>query len=219
MYNSDCQICNRKKECNGVCKHKNLCKLYVTKIDEGVVRMKRTNVNAKLLIRRTVRAVGYDLAAAQAVVVPAHGKCPVKTGLAMALPPGCYGRIAPRSGLALKRFIDIGARVIDSDYRGEVGVILFNIGTEDFVVNMGNKIARLIFEKIKTPILKEVNDLEATRRGNKGYGSTGISTKNSETSQEIKFRTTNSNQTKSVQSVSKSSSMETVQDPRNLISY
>ena len=58
----------------------------------------------------------------------------------MALPPGCYGRIAPRSGIALK-FIDIGAGVIDSDYRGEIGVILFNFGDEDFVVNMGDRIA------------------------------------------------------------------------------
>ena len=71
------------------------------KIDEGVVRIKRTNVNAKLPIRGTAGTTGYDLAAAQAAVVPAHGKCLVKTGFAMALPPGCYGRIAPRSGLAL----------------------------------------------------------------------------------------------------------------------
>ena len=91
---------------------------------------------------------------------------------------------------------------------------MFNFGTEDFVVNMGDKIAQLIFEKIKTPVIKEVNALEATGRGNKGYGSTGIITENSEASQEIKFRATNSDQTKSVQSVSKRSSMKIVQDPR-----
>ena len=111
--------------------------------------MKRMNVNAKLPIRGTKGAVGYDLAAVQPVVVPAHGKCLVKIGLAMALPPSCYGRIAPRSGLAPKKFIYVGARVIDSDCRGEVGVILFNFGSEDLVVNMGDKIAQLIFEKIK----------------------------------------------------------------------
>ena len=76
-----------------------------------------------------------------------HGKCLVKTGLAMALPPGCYGRVAPRSGLALKKFIDVGAGVIDSDYRGKLGVILFNFSNEDFVINMGDRIAQLIFEK------------------------------------------------------------------------
>ena len=132
------------------------------------------NVNAKLPVRGTEGAAGYDLAAAQAAVVPAHGKCLVKTGLAMALPPGCYGRIAPRSGLALKKFIDVGAGVIDADYRGEVGVILFNFGEEDFVVNMGDRIAQLIFEKIKTPIVKETNELEGTDRGAVGYGSTGM---------------------------------------------
>ena len=67
-----------------------------------MVKMKRVNKNAKLPVRGTSGAAGYDLAAVEATVVPAHGKCLVKTGLSMALPPGCYGRIAPRSGLALK---------------------------------------------------------------------------------------------------------------------
>ena len=78
-------------------------------------------------------AAGYDLTVAQATVVPAHCKCLVKTGLAMALSPGCYGRIAPRSGLPLTKIHDVGAGVIDADYRGEVGVIPFNFGKEDFV--------------------------------------------------------------------------------------
>ena len=65
----------------------------------------------------------------------------------MALSPGFYGRIAPRSGLAFKNFIDVGARVVSSDCRGELDVILFNFGSDDFVVNMGDKVAQLIFEK------------------------------------------------------------------------
>ena len=128
---------------------------------------------AKLLVKGTSGVAGYDLSVAQAAVVPAHGKCLVKTSLAMALPLGCYGRVAPRSGLALKKFIDVGAGVIDADYRGEVGVVLFNFGEEDFVVNMGDRIAQLIFEKIKTPVIKESDNLEGTDRGTKGYGSTG----------------------------------------------
>ena len=106
---------------------------------EEVVKIKRVNKNAKLPVRGTNGPAGYDLAAVEATVVPAHGKYLVKTGLAMALPPGCYGRIAPRSGLALKKFIDVGAGIIDADYRGEVGAVLFNFGDEDFVVNMGDK--------------------------------------------------------------------------------
>ena len=76
----------------------------------------------------------------------------------MPLPPGCYGRIAPRSGLGLKKFIDVGVGVIDSDYRGKLDVIFSNFGSEGFVVNMENKIAQLIFEKIKTPEIKEVSE-------------------------------------------------------------
>ena len=60
---------------------------------------------------------------------------------------GCYGRIAPRSYLALKKFIDVGAGVIDEDYRGETGVVLFNLRDEDFEINMGDKIAQLILRK------------------------------------------------------------------------
>ena len=65
--------------------------------EEGAIKMKRMNVNAKLLIRGIERVAGYDLVVAQATVVPAHGKCLVETGLAMALHPSCYGRIASRS--------------------------------------------------------------------------------------------------------------------------
>ena len=74
--------------------------------------------------------------------------------------------------LALKKFRDVGAGIIDANYRGEVGAVLFNFGDEDFVVNMGDRIAQLIFEKIKTPEIKEMNDLEGTDRGIGGYGST-----------------------------------------------
>ena len=103
--------------------------------------MKRVCKNAKLPIRGTAGAAGYDLVVAQAAIVLAHGKVLVKTGLSMVLPPGCHGRIAPRSGLALEKIIDVGAGAMDSDYKGQLGVILFNFGSENFVVNMGDKIA------------------------------------------------------------------------------
>ena len=177
MYTNECKICKFKNECKAECKHHKFCKLYVIKNDEGdeVVKIKRMNVNARLPVRSSEGAAGYDLSAAHPAVVPAHGKCLVKTGLAMAIPNGCYGRIAPRSGLALKKFIDIGASVIDADYRGEVGVILFNFSDTDFEVNMGDRIAQIIFEKIKTPPIKELDSLEGTDRGTGGYGSTGTS--------------------------------------------
>ena len=135
----NCQIGKSKNQCIKPCKHRNLCKLYVIKTEEGVVQMKRLCKNAKLPIRGTARAIGYDLPIAQATVVLTHGKLLVKTSLAMALPPGCYGRIALKSGLTLKKFIDVETGVTNSDYRGELGVILFNFGSEDFIVNMGDK--------------------------------------------------------------------------------
>ena len=76
------------------------------------------------------------------------------------MPTGYYGRTAPRSGLALKNFIDVGAGVVDEDYRGELGVVLFNFGEEDFKINMGDKIAQLVFEKIKTPVIVDTDSLE-----------------------------------------------------------
>ena len=79
-------------------------------------------------------------------------------------------------GISTKKSIDVGAGVIDSNYRGEVGVILFNFGSEDFIINMGDRIAQLIFEKIKTPMIKETNELEGTDRGIGGYGSFGVKT-------------------------------------------
>ena len=100
------------------------------------------------------------------------------TGLSISFPAGLYARIAPRSGLALKKFIDIGAGVVDSDYRGEVGVVLFNHGDQDFQVKMGDRIAQLILEKIDTPPVEEVQCLDDTVRGTGGFGSTGVKSSN-----------------------------------------
>ena len=86
----------------------------------------------------------------------------MKTGISVQFPTGLYAKIAPRSGLALKKFIDVGAGVVDADYRGEVGVVLFNHGDQDFEVKMGDRIAQLILEKISTPAVEEVSRLDDT---------------------------------------------------------
>lgn len=106
-------------------------------------------------------------------MVPAHGKAIVKTDIQVELPEGCYGRVAPRSGLAAKNFIDVGAGVIDEDYRGNVGVVLFNHSEVDFTVAKGDRIAQLICERIFYPTIEEVDDLTDTKRGAGGFGSTG----------------------------------------------
>jgi len=98
----------------------------------------------------------------------------VKTDLSIAVPAGTYGRVAPRSGLAWKHSIDVGAGVIDADYRGNVGVILFNHSDKDFKVEIGDRIAQLIIERIELPHVQEVDELDDTIRGGGGFGSTGV---------------------------------------------
>ena len=110
LYDTDCKICKRKNVNQNECKHRNPCKLYVIKNEEEILRVKRMNVNAKLPVRGSSGAAGYDLSAAQSAVISAHGQCLAKTGQAISMPPGCYGRIAPRSGLAIKKNYRRGGR-------------------------------------------------------------------------------------------------------------
>ncbi|KAG6461674.1 deoxyuridine 5'-triphosphate nucleotidohydrolase [Manduca sexta] len=139
----------------------------------SVLKFTRLSVNAFEPVRGSEKAAGLDLKSAYDYVVPARGKEVVKTDLQIELPPGCYGRVAPRSGLAVKNFIDVGAGVIDEDYRGNVGVVLFNHSDSDFTVKKGDRIAQLICEKIDHPVLQEVSNLSATARAEGGFGSTG----------------------------------------------
>ena len=120
-------------------------------------------------------AAGYDMHALNSGVVPAHGKLCVETGIAMAIPYGNYGRIAPRSGLAAKHMIDVGAGVIDADYRGEVKVLLFNLSDQDFEIKKHDRIAQLIIEKYTPTMLVETDGkLPESERGEGGFGSTGV---------------------------------------------
>ena len=144
----------------------------------GILKVQKLSNNAALPKRGTDGAAGYDLCALQDCTTPAGGKGLVKIGLSISFPTGLYARIAPRSGLALKRFIDVGAGVVDSDYRGEVGVVLFNHGDQDFEVKMGDRIAQLILEKIDTPPVEEVQGLDSTVHGSGGFGSTGVESRN-----------------------------------------
>lgn len=119
-------------------------------------------------------AAGYDLYSAYDYLIKAHGKEMVKTDISIALPSGCYGRVAPRSGLAWKHSIDVGAGVIDEDYRGPVNVILFNHGESNFEIKKGDRIAQLICEKIAHTDIVETDNLDETGRGANGFGSTGV---------------------------------------------
>ena len=122
-------------------------------------------------------SAGYDLYSAKSVAIPPGGRAVVATDLSIACPAGTYGRIAPRSGLAVKKGIDVGAGVVDADYRGPVGVVLFNLGSEEFQVNEGDRIAQLVLEQIIMSPIEVVDKLDETVRGSGGFGSTGVANK------------------------------------------
>lgn len=135
--------------------------------------VKKNSAEAIIPKRASPYSAGYDLFSSIDTTVPSHGKSCIDTGISIAIPPGHYGRIAPRSGLAAKSFIDVGAGVIDEDYRGSLMVLLFNHSDIDFKVTKGDRIAQLILEKISTPEITEVSELDSTIRGTGGFGSTG----------------------------------------------
>lgn len=144
---------------------------------ETSLKVKKIVDNAILPKRGSAAAAGYDLSSCVDATVPARGKAMVRTGLSIKVPSGTYGRVAPRSGLTWKNSIDVGAGVIDEDYRGEVNVILFNHSDVDFQIKAGDRIAQLVLERIVTPDVEEVAELDDTERGAGGFGSTGVAQK------------------------------------------
>lgn len=148
-------------------------------VPTDVMRVQKLNEHATLPTYGSSGAAGMDLYAnfsAEGIgmgsIAPGERRL-IKTGIAIAIPRGHYARVAPRSGLAFKNGIAVMAGVIDEDYRGEVGVILINHGTEDFVVKHGDRIAQLIIEKYTPCLPIEVSSLDDTERGAGGFGSTG----------------------------------------------
>ena len=134
---------------------------------------KRLHAEARLPSRGSARAAGLDLCAVERVTLEAGARAAVRTGLAVAIPAGFYGRVAPRSGLAVRHGIDVLAGVVDSDYRGEILCALVNHGDAPFEIEPGARIAQLVIEAIATPEPAWAEDLEETQRGAGGFGSTG----------------------------------------------
>jgi dUTP pyrophosphatase len=140
---------------------------------------KRLREDATLPTHGSDGAIGLDLYAVpegHVAYIPIGSRLAVPTGLAVAIPKGWYGRLAPRSGLALKHGIDVLAGVIDNDYRGEIKVILVNFGDTAFDIRTGDRIAQLILERADrfNPVWAVDNELPDTRRGTGGFGSTGV---------------------------------------------
>lgn len=131
--------------------------------------------NATVPTKGSALAAGYDLYAAESAVIPAQGQGMVGTDLTICVPIGTYGRVAPRSGLAVKHGISTGAGVVDADYRGEVKVVLFNHSQKDFEISKGDRIAQLVLEQIVNADIRVITEeeLDTTVRGEGGFGSTG----------------------------------------------
>jgi dUTP pyrophosphatase len=135
------------------------------------LKVKKLVSNAFLPTRAYSTSVGLDLYTPEDIIVPSHKIGFVaNTGIAIQLIPDTYGRVAPRSGLSVKG-IDVLAGVIDHQYRGDIGVVLYNHSDEDIAFNRGDKIAQLIIERVYTPAIKHVLELDDTERGDKGFGS------------------------------------------------
>lgn len=142
--------------------------------DSSVLQYQLITKNAQIPKRGSKLAAGFDLYSAYDIVIPPKSRGFVSTDVKIALPHGTYGRISARSGLALIKGIDVVGGVIDADYRGAIGVILFNHSDEEFTVKIGDRIAQLICEKIHYPKLVPVEKFDTTERNTNGFGSTGV---------------------------------------------
>lgn len=118
---------------------------------------------------------GHDLYSAESGVIPPHGRVLIKTNIAMEIPDGFYGHICDRSGLAYKSGMTVLGGIIDSGYRGDIGVVLLNTSDNPFYYNTGDRIAQIIFKQCFSANFIEVDHLENTDRGTGGFGHTGTS--------------------------------------------
>lgn len=141
------------------------------------IQITKLKESAQLPVYQTEHSAGMDLHAAndEPVVLKPGDRAAVPTGIAVAVPPGYEAQIRARSGLAAKHGIALtnGIGTIDADYRGEVGVLIVNLGQEDFVVEPGMRIAQMVIAKYEKIGWDQVDSLDETSRGGGGFGSTG----------------------------------------------
>jgi dUTP pyrophosphatase len=116
---------------------------------------------------------GADITASEKIAIPPRERALVSTGVRLEIPEGCVGLIWPRSGLAVKKGIDCGAGVIDSHYRGEVKILLFNHSDTEFQVEPGDRIAQILIQKVERVEFYPADQLNKTTRNDAGFGSTG----------------------------------------------
>jgi dUTP pyrophosphatase len=141
----------------------------------NIVSVKKLTQTAQLPAKAHEDDAGFDLYSDRDFIVYPETRRLIGTGIAVAIPRGYYGRIAPRSGLAFKNGIDVLAGVVDAGYRNEVGVILINFGDKPFEIKNGDRVAQLIIEKVDPFKIEEVKEFFTnTHRGMSGWGSSGV---------------------------------------------
>ena len=140
------------------------------------IKMKFLNNKAQEPTRGSEYAAGYDLYACEDALIPAHETRKIGTGLAFELPKDTFAAIFARSGLATKHGLRPAncVGVCDADYRGEIGVILYNASKEDFIIEPGERIAQMVIAKYEQISWEQVEVLDETERGDGGYGHTGV---------------------------------------------
>jgi len=140
------------------------------------VRFKRMHPQAVLPAYAHPGDAGMDVCACEAARIAPGRRALVRTGLVMELPPGHEAQVRPRSGLALKNGVTVlnAPGTIDAGYRGEIGIILINLGEDAFVVEAGMRIAQLVVAPVTRVRVEEAADLGETARGGGGFGSTGV---------------------------------------------
>ena len=144
-----------------------------SELENDTVKIKRIHKNAKLPVRSHKSAAGMDLFTPESFSIQGHSRKMISVGIAMSLPKGIYGRVAPKSGLTVNKNIDVKAGVIDRDFRGELTVVMHNMGSDTQEFSAGDKIAQLILERCSEMEVKEWSmKLEETDRGMNGFGST-----------------------------------------------
>jgi dUTP pyrophosphatase len=145
----------------------------MTKSDIDVEVRAQVGDGGRLPAYGSASAAGADLCASEDVVLEPGARAAVATALRVAIPPGHAGLVWPRSGLAVRHGIDTLAGVIDSDYRGEVRVVLVNHGQEPFRIARGDRIAQLLVQRVERALFTATESLDDTARGEGGFGSTG----------------------------------------------
>lgn len=138
-----------------------------------MIQVELVSEDATIPTRATDGSAGLDMYACQSAVIEAGKRTLVDTGVSIAIPHGYVGLIWPRSGLALKNGLDVGAGVIDSDYRNVIGVLLFNHTDDPYRVELGDRIAQILIQPAVIVQPVQVSSLDHTDRGQAGYGSTG----------------------------------------------